>query len=54
LKGDYQMATKREYLKSKGITVGARGRFSSAANKALEDAASQGVTFEAEKPTSKK
>jgi hypothetical protein len=48
------MATKREYLKSKGITVGARGRFSAAAKQALTEAATQGVTFEAEKPTPKK
>ena len=54
LKGDYNMATKREYLKSKGITVGARGRFSAAAKQALTEAQSQGVTFEAEKPTPKK
>ncbi len=32
------MATKREYLKSKGITVGARGRFSAAAKQALQEA----------------
>jgi len=42
------MATKREYLKSKGITVGQRGRFSSAAVKAINEAESQGVKFEAE------
>jgi hypothetical protein len=48
------MATKREYLKSKGITVGARGRFSAAAKQALTEAQAQGVTFEAEKPTAKK
>ena len=54
LKGDKQMATKREYLASKGITVGRRGRFSSAANKALQDAAAQGVVFQAEKPQPKK
>lgn len=48
------MATKREYLKSKGITVGARGRFSAAAKQALAEAASQGVTFEAEQATPKK
>ena len=48
------MATKREYLKSKGITVGARGRFSAAAKQALSEAVTQGVTFEAEKPTPKK
>ena len=43
------MATKREYLKSKGITVGARGRFSSAAKQALQEATSQGIKFEVEK-----
>ncbi len=48
MKGDYQMATKREYLKSKGITVGARGRFSGAAKVALQEAEKQGLKFEAE------
>jgi hypothetical protein len=48
LKGDYQMTTKREYLKSKGITVGARGRFSGAAKVALQEAEKQGLKFEAE------
>ncbi len=48
------MATKREYLKTKGITVGARGRFSAAAKQALAEAASQGVTFESEKPATNK
>ena len=47
------MATKREYLKSQGITVGARGRFSGAAKVALQEAVSKGMTFEAEKPVSK-
>jgi hypothetical protein len=42
------MTTKREYLKSQGITVGARGRFSGAAKVALQEAAAKGVTFEAE------
>jgi hypothetical protein len=42
------MATKREYLKSKGITVGARGRFSGAAKVALQEAEKAGVKFEAE------
>lgn len=54
MKGSNQMATKREYLLSKGITVGKRGRFSSAANKALQDAAAAGVIFQAEKPQPKK
>jgi hypothetical protein len=48
------MATKREYLKAQGITVGARGRFSSAAKQALQEATTKGMTFEAEKPTPKK
>ena len=47
------MATKREYLKSKGITVGARGRFSGAAKVALQEAEKAGVTFQAEKKTAK-
>ena len=45
------MATKRDYLKSKGITVGKRGRFSGAAKTALEEAEKNGVKFEAEKPS---
>jgi hypothetical protein len=48
------MATKREYLASKGITVGKRGRFSSAAKQALSEAEKQGVKFTTEAPTSKK
>ena len=48
------MATKREYLKAQGITVGARGRFSAAAVKALSDAQTKGMTFEAENKASKK
>ena len=44
------MATKREYLKTQGITVGARGRFSGAAKVALQEAAAKGITFTAEKP----
>lgn len=47
------MTTKREYLKSKGITVGVRGRFSGAAKVALQEAEKAGVTFTAEKPTAK-
>lgn len=47
------MATKREYLKSQGISVGARGRFSGAAKVAIEEALKKGVTFEAEKPAGK-
>ena len=48
------MATKREYLAAQGITVGKRGRFSGAAKVAIEEAINKGVTFTAEKPTSKK
>lgn len=44
------MTTKREYLKTQGITVGARGRFSGAAKVALQEAAAKGITFTAEKP----
>ena len=47
------MATKREYLKSQGITVGVRGRFSGAAKVALAEALAKGVTFTAETPTNK-
>ena len=43
------MATKREYLKSQGITVGARGRFSGAAKQALQEATQKGLTFTDEK-----
>ena len=43
------MTTKRDYLKTKGITVGKRGRFSAAAKQALAEAERQGVKFEAEK-----
>jgi hypothetical protein len=53
-KGSIIMATKREYLASKGITVGRRGRFSSAAMKAIQDAENQGIQFTAEKKTPKK
>ena len=49
MKGDNQMATKREYLKQQGITVGARGRFSGAAKQALQEALTKGVTFTEEK-----
>lgn len=42
------MTTKREYLKSKGITVGARGRFSGAAKVALQEAEKAGIKFAAE------
>ncbi len=37
------MATKREYLVSKGITVGRRGRFSAAAKQALSEAEKNGI-----------
>ena len=49
-----QMTTKREYLKSQGITVGARGRFSGAAKVAIEEALKKGITFTAEKPQPKR
>lgn len=42
------MTTKRDYLKSKGITVGARGRFSGAAKVALREAEQAGIKFTAE------
>lgn len=42
------MATKRDYLKSKGITVGRRGRFSSAAVKVISEAEAAGIKFEKE------
>ena len=47
------MTTKREYLKSQGITVGARGRFSGAAKVAIQEALNKGITFEAETPVKK-
>jgi hypothetical protein len=53
-KGSITMATKREYLKTQGITVGLRGRFSSAAIKAISDAEAKGTKFEAEKKSPKK
>jgi hypothetical protein len=53
-KGSIDMTTKREFLKSKGITVGRRGRFSSAATKALQDAENQGMKFTAELKAPKK
>jgi hypothetical protein len=53
-KGSIDMTTKREFLKSKGITVGRRGRFSSAATKALQDAEDQGIKFTAELKAPKK
>ena len=42
------MTTQRDYLVSKGITVGKRGRFSGAAKQVLAEAEKQGVKFEAE------
>lgn len=48
------MTTKREYLKSKGITVGARGRFSGAAKQAIQEALQKGVTFTDEKASPRK
>lgn len=47
------MTTKREYLKTKGITVGARGRFSGAAKVALQEAEKSGIKFTAETPIKK-
>lgn len=47
------MTTKREYLISKGITVGKRGRFSGAAKQALSEAEKNGVKFTAETKVSK-
>lgn len=48
------MTTKREYLKSKGITVGRRGRLSAAANHALSEAVKNGVQFTKETPVKSK
>jgi len=48
------MTTKREYLKTKGITVGLRGRFSGAAKQALAEAAKQGIQFSDENKSSAK
>ena len=53
MKGDNQMATKREYLKAQGITVGVRGRFSGAAKVALAEAEAKGIKFTAEVPAGK-
>jgi hypothetical protein len=47
------MTTKREYLKQKGITVGARGRFSGAAKVALAEAEKAGIKFAAETKATK-
>ena len=47
------MATKREYLKQQGITVGVRGRFSGAAKVALAEAEAKGITFTVETPSNK-
>jgi hypothetical protein len=54
MKGSITMATKREYLAQKGITVGRRGRFSAAAKQALSEAEKSGVKFEAETKTQSK
>ena len=48
------MATKREYLKAQGITVGVRGRFSGAAKVVLQEAEAKGMKFTAEVPTKAK
>ena len=47
------MTTKREYLKSQGITVGVRGRFSGAAKVAIQEAEKKGIQFTAETPVKK-
>jgi hypothetical protein len=47
------MTTKREYLKTQGIAVGVRGRFSGAAKVALAEATAKGITFTAETPVKK-
>ena len=49
-----KMTTKRDYLVSKGITVGKRGRFSAAAKNALAEAEKNGIKFTAEAPQPKK
>lgn len=48
------MATKREFLKAQGITVGKRGRFSAAASHAISEATKSGMKFEAEAKDPKK
>ena len=48
------MATKREFLKAQGITVGKRGRFSAAASHAISEASKSGMKFEAETPDTDK
>lgn len=48
------MTTKREYLVSKGITVGRRGRFSAAATHAIQEAEKSGMKFTAELKALKK
>ena len=48
MKGSKQMTTPtttREYLKTQGITVGKRGRFSAAAKNAIAEASKKGVVF---------
>jgi hypothetical protein len=45
------MATKREYLATKGITTGRRGRFSAAAKDALTKAEQEGIKFTKEAPS---
>ena len=47
------MATKREYLKSQGITVGVRGRFSGAAKTVIAEALAKGMTFTDPTPVTK-
>jgi hypothetical protein len=48
------MTSKREYLASKGITVGRRGRFSAAAKQALSEAEKNGIKFTSETANLKK
>ena len=48
------MTTKREDLVSKGIAVGARGRFSGAAKVVLQEAEKAGIKFTAETPNKAK
>jgi hypothetical protein len=48
------MTTKREYLKTQGITVGVRGRFSGAAKVAIQEAINKGITFSDPQPVTNK
>lgn len=44
------MATKREFLKARGLAKGERGRFSAKALEALAQAEADGVVFDEVKP----